>query len=348
MLGFYFQANLLYAHLFTVFILTIDDSSLTVHDSRFMLLQNSGGSVSNRVIDNAENIKNVTWDSINNLITSIFATLPKIVAGMLVLLIFWLLAKIIKSIFWSFTKHARLDNRLRLLFSRLIVVFIVTLGIFTSLTVVIENFKFSDLIATLGFTSFIIGFATKDILNNLLSGVLILWQQPFKIGDYIFLKDNQGEVEFIGVRATNLRKDDGELVLIPNGDMYSSALTIRGAGAERRMLLKISIGYNDDIGKAKETIKTVLAKTEGVVSEPKANVVVTDLSAEGVKLSIYFWLNTDKSSPLAVFDRVATDVKKALCDRKIELYPPGSLIVQNANEHNAPPVNEQKKDDFES
>ena len=95
-----------------------------------------------------------------------------------------------------------------------------------------------------GFTSFIIGFATKDILNNILSGVLILWKQPFQVGDYIFIKSNEGNVEYIGVRATRLKKDDGEMVLIPNGEMYSNALTIRGAGANRRMKLKISISFD--------------------------------------------------------------------------------------------------------
>jgi small-conductance mechanosensitive channel len=81
-----------------------------------------------------------------------------------------------------------------------------------------------------------------------------LWKQPFQIGDYIFVKDNQGKVEYIGVRATTLRMDDGEQILMPNGDLYSNPLTIRGAGAERRMNLKISIGYDAEIEQAKSAI----------------------------------------------------------------------------------------------
>lgn len=292
-----------------------------------MFLQNSN--TSTKIIENVWTISDVTWRSINDIITSIIGRLPYIVAGLLVLLIFWLLSKIIKGIFWSASGRTKLDSRLRILFSRLIVVFIFVLGIFTSLTVIIPTFRFGDLIAGLGFTSFVVGFAAKDILNNLFSGVLILWQQPFRIGDYIFVGNNQGKVEYIGVRATQLRKDDGELVLIPNGDMYSSALTIRGAGEERRMILKISIGYNSDIGKAKDLITDVLRESNGVVDEPKSNVVVTDLSADGVNLSIYFWINTDQHRPMQVFDAVATQIKKSLEKEGIEMYPPSTVVVQN-------------------
>ncbi len=290
-------------------------------------MQNSNTS---RIIENAWTIKDVTYESINNIVASIFERLPYILAGLLVMAIFFVLARIVRIIFWSTTGRTKLDYRLRILFSRLIVVFIVVLGIFTALTVVVPTFGFGDMITGLGFTSFVIGFATKDILNNLLSGVLILWQQPFRIGDYLFVGTNQGKVEYIGVRATQLRKDDGELILIPNGDMYSNALTIRGAGANRRMNLKISVGYESDIEQVRATIKNALQNVAGVVDEPKPNVYVTDLSSDGVNLAIYFWINTNEAKPIEVFDRVATEIKASLSRASVEMYPPNTVIVQNA------------------
>lgn len=292
-----------------------------------MLLQSSNAP--EKIVDNVWLIKDVMMNSINNILASVVERLPYILAGLLVLFLFWVLSKVAKAIFWKASHHTKLDNRLRILFSRLIVVVIVIFGVFTAFTVIIPTFQFGDLITGLGFTSFVIGFATKDILNNLFSGVLILWQQPFRIGDYIFIGNNQGKVEYIGVRATQLRKDDGELILIPNGDMYSNSITIRGAGAERRMILKISIGYDADIIEAKEIIRDILNAEAGVVDEPKPSVVVTDLSSDGVDLSIYFWINTDKFRPLQVFDAVATEIKKNLSNSGIEMYPPSSVIVQN-------------------
>jgi small conductance mechanosensitive channel len=313
-----------------------------------MLLQNE--IARDKIVDNVWLIRDVLWKSINDILASAIERFPYIIAGALVFLIFWLISKAGKRIFWSLTEKTKLDFRLRILFSRLIAVFLVIFGIFVAFTVIVPTFRFGDLIAGLGFTSFVIGFATKDILNNLLSGVLILWQQPFRIGDYIFIGSNQGKVENIGIRATQLRKDDGELVLIPNGDMYSSSLTIRGAGSERRMVLKISIGYDADVTEAKSIIYNVLQSETGVVDEPKPSVVVTDLSSDGVDISIYFWINTDKNKPMQVFDTVATQIKKELSDAQIEMYPPSSVIMQapdkNGNSAAGFEVEKRKKSDF--
>ena len=310
-----------------------------------MLLQNTNANTANKIVENAATTYDVAVGSINNLLNSIVERLPYILAGIIVLLLFWLLGKLFKRIFWSASERTKLDTRLRILFSRLIVVFITILGIFTAMTVIIPSFGFSDLITGLGFTSFIIGFATKDILNNLLSGVLILWQQPFQIGDYIFVKSIEGKVEYIGVRATRLKKDDGELILIPNGEMYSNALTIRGAGTGRRMKLEINIGYDSDIEQAKQIISDVLINLEGVENQPQSTVVVTDLTADGVSLAIYFWVDTDKNSPLLVFDKVASAIKKALGEANTELFPPSTPIVQSPNNKKETVEEEEKSDD---
>ena len=295
-----------------------------------MLFQNSNSTVG--VLDNASQIPNVAWHSIDGLVTGIVERAPFIIAGILVAAIFFVSARVVKAVFLAATAKAKLDIRLRVLFSRLIVVFIGLLGVFTAFTVIIPSFRFGDLIAGLGFTTFLIGFATKDILNNLLSGVLILWQQPFKIGDQLFIDKIQGRVEYIGVRATSLRKDDGELVLIPNGDMYSGTLTIRGAGEKRRMNLSLKVGYEADIDKAKAIIRSALIETDGVVTEPPPNVFVTDLASEGVNVTVNFWLNTNEARPREVFDRAATAIMKSMNRSGVEPYPPGAVIIRGLHD----------------
>lgn len=307
-----------------------------------MIFQNANTPV--QVIQSATEVTNVAYSSVDNLVKSFIEQLPLVVAGIVVLFFFWLLARIVKGAFLAASTRAKLDYRLQILVSRLTGVAVFVVGIFTALTIVIPSFRFGDLVAGLGFTSFIVGFATKDILNNLLSGVLILWKETFKINDYIFVKDRQGKVEYIGVRATTLRMDDGEKILMPNGDMYSNPLMIRSADAERRMKLDISIGYNAEIDQAKASILKVTREAEGVVGEPPPNVYVTDLAATGVALSIYFWIKTDENKPMAVFDRVAVGVKKVLGESNIELYPTSPVVVQEVKPEIAPVEEEKQKD----
>jgi small conductance mechanosensitive channel len=111
------------------------------------------------------------------------------------------------------------------------------------------------------------------------------------------------------------------------------------------MLLKISIGYDSDIGHAKDIIVNVLEDAVGVVNEPKPSAVVTDLNADGVNISIYFWINTDKHKPMQVFDQVATEIKKSLDEAGIEMYPPSSVIVQTPEKDTS--SEESQNEDFE-
>lgn len=287
---------------------------------------------SNSVVKDASEATSVAYSSIEQMWFSFIEHLPKILAGLIFFAIFWLLGKIFKSIFLAASRKTKLDVRLRILFSRLAVVLFFIVGLFTALTVMIPKFGFGDLIAGLGFSSFIVGFATKDILNNFLSGILVLMQEPFKIGDYVFVKDNQGEVEHIGVRATRLRMDDGERILIPNGEMYSSSLIIRDAGTKRRMSLKISVSYKSKIKRVKEIIHKVLHDANGVEFEPAPNVFVTDLSSEGINISVYFWINTEENSPIKVFDELATEIKESLNESDVTLYPPTVAVLKDRGE----------------
>ena len=297
-----------------------------------LMFQNNNVNSSGRIVENASIIKDKAWGSIDNILTAIVEQLPYIAAGIIVLVFFLIISKLVKKIFWATSAKTKLDYRLRVLTSRLIGLGVVLIGFFSALTIIIPSFRLGDLIAGLGFTSFVVGFASKDILNNFLSGILILWKQPFQIGDYIFVDKFQGSVEYIGVRATTLKADDGEQILIPNGDMYSNALIIRGAGANRRMNFKICLGYDADIVKAKQIIYKALHELDGVLNEPNSNVYVKDLLADGVNLEIYFWVDTNKNQPIEIFDKTAIAIKNALSKDQIALYPPNTAVAQKLKE----------------
>lgn len=271
--------------------------------------------------DTANRTPQIFLDTLTSLGNSLLANLPHVLAAILVLILFWLMGRILQRAFKATSRRSGVDERIRILTGRLIGIGAVTLGVFAAFTVIIPSLKFSDIIAGLGFTSFIVGFATRDILNNLLSGMLILWKQPFQIGDYIFVKDKQGKVEYIGVRATTMRMDDGERILVPNGDMYSSALTVRNSGDPRRMKILITVGYDADIEKTKSTLVDVLNRSEDVKSDPQPQILVTDLTAEGVKLTVFFYIDSQNNQPLQAFDRVATAVMTSLDKVDVRLFP---------------------------
>lgn len=275
-----------------------------------MSFQNSNSQV--QVVRQAHEVKDVLWTSIDGMWTTFIERLPYLVAGMLLLGLFYLLGQLARRVIWSASEKTKIDRRLRVLYMRLSFIVILVLGVLTSLTVIVPSLDFKDLIAGLGFTSFVIGFATKDILNNLLSGLLILWREPYKWNDHIQIGGNQGRVETIGVRATELRKDDGELILIPNGEMYSSTLTVHKAGEKRRLAMMMSFRFDSDIRMIKRVIADAIVEVTGILDDPRPSVLVSELNGENIMLTINFWIDTDEHRPLEVYDEAAMAAVDAL------------------------------------
>jgi small-conductance mechanosensitive channel len=310
-----------------------------------MIFQNSNTApgLAQGASEDITKISNVTSNSLNELLNTAADQLPFVIAGLLVLLLFWLIAKIVKAVFLYTSRKTKLDLRLRMLGSRLIGIAIIVVGIFTALTIMIPKFGFSDLVAGLGFSSFIVGFATKDILNNFLSGVLVLWQEPFKMGDYVFVNDHEGAVIEIGLRATRLGMYDGEQILIPNGQMYSSALMIREAGALQRVKIDIVIDYESTVSGAKEKILASLDELDGVVADPAPKVFLTDLATEGIRLTVYFWVDTDDNSVMDLYDSASTGINRTLRDAGVKLFPPKPFVMEEKPAHSG---KRKDKEDF--
>ena len=282
-----------------------------------MIFQNSNSQV--QVVRQAHEVKDVLWTSIDGMWTTLIERLPYLIAGLLLLGLFYLLGRVARQVIWTASKRTKIDRRLRVLYMRLTFIAIFVFGVLTSLTVIVPSLEFKDVIAGLGFTSFVIGFATKDILNNLFSGLLILWREPFKWNDHIQIGGNQGRVENIGVRATQLRKDDGELILIPNGEMYSSTLTIHKAGEKRRLAMTMSFKFDSDIPMIKRLIGDAIVEVNGILDDPRPSVLVSEVNGENITLTINFWIDTDEHRPLEVFDEAAMAAVDAL--RKAGMAP---------------------------
>ncbi len=271
--------------------------------------------------------KNLLWSSLHNLWVAFLAQLPYIVIGIVVFIFFLIVARIVKRAVHAAGERTRLDLTLADLLGRLSSFLITVLGLFVAAVVIFPAFKPGDLITGLGITSVAIGFAFKDVLQNFFAGILILWRRPFVVGDQIRTKEYEGTVEEITVRSTRLRTYDGERAVLPNGDVYTNAILVRTAYAKRRVKFTVGIGYPDSIEKARSVIKNVLKKTEGVMAEPEALVHVTELGPSSVNFSIYFWVQSEQAKVLDVSDRVATGIKTALDDAKIDMPFPHTVVL---------------------
>ena len=148
----------------------------------------------------------------------------KIGLALLILLGFWILAIVIRKIIRKAGGATGIDASVVNLLARVANVVIWIIGLVTALGTV--GIDISAIVASLGLTGFAMGFALKDSISNLLSGVLILIYRPFRVGQWINVKSFEGNVTAIDLRYTTLEKDD-EKILVPNSLLFTNPINIR-------------------------------------------------------------------------------------------------------------------------
>ncbi len=265
--------------------------------------------------------------SLQNLGVSFIAQLPFIVIGLAVFGVVFVLARIVGRLILVAGERTRLQTNLAQLLSRLASGAITIFGVFVAAVVIFPAFKPGDLVTGLGITSVAIGFAFKDILQNFFAGMLILWRQPFVVGDQIRSGEYEGTVEEINIRSTRLKTYDGERAVLPNGDVYTRAILVRTAYDKRRVRFTVGVGYPDSLEKARSVITDVLDRTEGVLADPGAWVYVSELAASSVNFTVYFWVEPQQANVLKVSDRVASGIKLALDAAHIDMPYPHTVVV---------------------
>ncbi len=148
---------------------------------------------------------------------------PRMGGSIVVFLVFFILAKIIKRIITNNAERLKLDGNLTSLLARTSSITLIIFGIVTALGTLGVNV--SALVAGLGLTGFAIGFALKDTISNLLSGVLILLYRPFEIGNRVKISGYEGIVMSVDLRYTEL-DTDGNKILIPNSKLFTDPITV--------------------------------------------------------------------------------------------------------------------------
>ncbi len=149
--------------------------------------------------------------------------LPKLAAVIFIIILFFLLAKFVQRIIIKLADKLELDPHLTTFFAQASRVIFSLFGVITALGTVGVNI--SALVAGLGLTGFALGFAFKDTISNLLSGVLILLYRPFNINDKIKVAGYEGKVISVDLRYTKLKSEDGT-VLIPNSRCFTDPVVV--------------------------------------------------------------------------------------------------------------------------
>ena len=166
------------------------------------------------------------WDTGVKIINQAISLIPNLILAILVFLIFAVLASAGRSLARRWIENRQKHQGIALLISQLVRTGILILGFLIAFSVVAPSFKAGDLIKLLGIGGVAIGFAFQNILQNFLAGVLLLLQEPFKLGDLISVTGIEGRVFDIQTRVTVITTQEGRRVLIPNAIIFTNPVAV--------------------------------------------------------------------------------------------------------------------------
>ena len=245
---------------------------------------------------------------------SFLARLPSLLLAVIVFLLFYFASVLASRLIRRATKEHR--QNLGVVFARLAGAAIVFLGLLVAFSVVAPSFQAGDLIKVLGIGSVAIGFAFQNILQNFLAGLLLLWAEPFRVGDQIKLDAFEGTVEDIQTRATTIRTYDGRRVVIPNADLFTHSVTVNTAFDTRRWEYDFSAKVTDDLAALKAFLVETVRKVEGVLPNPAPEALVIELGdpdSAVVKIHLTWWTKNSRQHDMMVsHDQVLSAVHQAL------------------------------------
>jgi small conductance mechanosensitive channel len=260
------------------------------------------------------------------------AAVPRLVIALLVFMAFALAARGVRSLLRRAFGHTGKQN-VGAVLGRLGYFATLLLGALVAITVVVPSMTPGRLVSLLGIGGVAIGFAFKDIFQNMLAGILLLWRQPFRVGDEITTRTFTGVVEDIETRATMIKTYDGRRILIPNSIIYAEPVVVLTAFESVRTEYDVGIGYGDDVAKAKSILLEILRSTEGVLESPPPDVLTWDLAASTVNLRVRFWTKPHRGQVLQVRDHVLQRIRERLPSEGIDLpYPTQVILLHDQTE----------------
>lgn len=211
-----------------------------------------------------------------------------LIGAVLILIIgLWLAGKVQRTVERALGRVRKIDETLSRFFASLARY---TVLIFTVLAVLGQfGIQTASLVAILGAAGLAIGLALQGTLANLAAGVMLLIFRPFRVGHFIEAGGIAGTVEALTLFFTRINRPDNVRIIVPNGELWGTAISNYSENDRRRLDLTIGIGYDDDIDKALAVLHAILAAEPRVLADPAPLLAVSGLGDNAVDLLVRAW-----------------------------------------------------------
>jgi small-conductance mechanosensitive channel len=262
----------------------------------------------------------ILFEQLRSIARTSIELLPQLLVALVVLVLTWLLNKAVRMATSRVLGRTKLRQSLKELFALLASIFVWIIGVMIAAIILFPGRTPSSMLAGLGNGSVAIGFAFKDVFENFLAGIIILFRREMRIGDHIECEGIEGEVTHIAIRESHISQTDGQLVIVPNSILFKNPVTVRTQTPLRRVTVICGVAYDVDVDEARSVIEGAVQRCETVPREDKpVQIFAQEFASSSINFEVTWWTG---STPLEVRksrDEVVSSVKRALDDAGIEI-----------------------------
>ncbi|NNF03266.1 MAG: mechanosensitive ion channel family protein [Rhodothermales bacterium] len=243
------------------------------------------------------------------------AMTPRILAGVLLFVLFLIAGRLASRGVRRLAARTERESRTTRLIGRIMSMIFGILGLVMALHVMGLTAIATSLLATGGILAVVLGFAFKEIGENLLAGIMLSFSRSFNVGDLIESDGLRGIVRAVNLRDVHVRTADGCDIFIPSAAIYRNALRNYTRDGLRRVSFELGIDYGDDPASARTVMREAIEGSPGVLTTPPPSVEIMDLSDAYVRMQGHLWVDTFSGSVVSTVRSEAINrVHRALAE----------------------------------
>ena len=262
----------------------------------------------------------IMWRQVTEMTRDTIALLPQIGMALLVLILTWVIAAFGRSLVTRALGRTKLRPSLQDLFTLLTSILIWVLGIMIAAVIVFPGLTPSSILAGLGIGSVAIGFAFKDVFENFLAGIIILFRREMRMGDHIECEGIEGKVAHIAIRESHIRQTDGQLVIVPNAMLFKNPVYVRTDQEHRRVTVICGVAYDVDLDEAREVITKAVQGCDTVEQDGHPiQIFAQEFAESSINFEVTWWTGSAPVDIRRSKDEVVSAVKRALDDAGLEI-----------------------------
>lgn len=265
-------------------------------------------------------------DTIKELIVATVGFIPRLIVALIFLFVFWLLYRGLRRMIVGPMGKASVDQSIRDMVGLLIKWGVLGFGLVIACNQI--GIQITALLTGVSLIGLAIGFAAQETISNFIAGIVIFWDKPFKVGDWVEVDGIYGQIKRITFRSTRMLNLDGEVIVMPNTSMLANKLSNHSTNPINRVKVPIGIAYKESIDRAREVLLATTVGDERICKDPAPGVGVVECADSSVNLMLVFWI-ADESIERKIKGEYLEKAKKALDAAGIEIpFPHLQLFLE--------------------